>query len=130
MKTTGANDNRSLDDILSISNLAAEIEESSSSIVVVRLRRESTPDPDDDLACLLNSPVVLGARFVILEVRGLRAVSDAELQALVDFRRTVCRRGGEVRLAGVRPAVWLALHLAQLEKLFPIWDSVAQALAS
>ena len=37
---------------------------------------------------------------------------------------------GEVWLAGLQPAVWLALRQANRDRLFSIRDSVAQALAS
>ena len=39
--------------------------------------------------------------------------------ALVEYRRGLCRRGVEVRLANVQAQVWLALESAGLGTLFP-----------
>jgi hypothetical protein len=38
-------------------------------------------------------------------------------------------RGSEVWLAGLKPAVWLALQAAGLDGRFPIRDSVAQVFS-
>jgi hypothetical protein len=110
--------------------LEVEVEEPAPSIVVMRLHRGSASDPGADLAGHLKGSVVQTARFVILDLAGLRFLRGTELQTLMDFRRTLWRRGGEVWLAGLQPAVWLALHRASRDKLFTIRDSVAQALAS
>jgi hypothetical protein len=40
------------------------------------------------------------------------------MRDLVEFRRGLCRRGVEVRLANVQAQVWLALESAGLGKLF------------
>lgn len=70
-----------------------------------------------------------GPRFVILDLAGLDSLSPAALGCLEDFRRGQGRRGREVWLAGLKPAVWLALHAAGLGGRFPVRDSVARALA-
>ena len=44
------------------------------------------------------------------------------LGALIEYRRGLCRRGIEVRLANVPAQVWLALELAGLGKLFELID--------
>jgi anti-anti-sigma factor len=110
--------------------LEVEVEEPAPSIVVMRLHRELDSDSGDDLARHLSGSVVQAAQFVILDLAGLHSLDEAELQVLVDFRRTLSAWGGEVWLAGLQPAVWLALHRANRDRLFTIRDSVAQALAS
>ena len=42
--------------------------------------------------------------------------------ALVEYRRGLCRRGVEVRLANVPKEVWLALESAGLGQLFEVID--------
>jgi hypothetical protein len=42
--------------------------------------------------------------------------------ALVEYRRGLCRRGVEVRLANVPKEVWLALESAGLGHLFQVID--------
>jgi hypothetical protein len=59
----------------------------------------------------------------------LNFLSSAALSCLDRFRRKQCRRGSEVWLAGLKPAVWLTLHAAGLDGRFRVGDSVAQVLA-
>lgn len=110
-------------------DLDVEVEERSSSIVVVRLRGQAA-EAADDLAQALQSSVVPATRFVIVDLAALKSISRAALQTLVAFRRSLCWRGGEVWLAGLQPDVWLALRRANYDKLFSIRDSVAQVFAS
>jgi anti-anti-sigma factor len=112
------------------STLEVEIENHSPSIVVVRVSGEADPEQVDYLARQLGSATRQGPRFVILDLARLSLLSSAALGCLEDLRREQCWRGGEVWLAGLTPAVWLALHAAGLDGRFPIRDSVAQVFAS
>jgi anti-anti-sigma factor len=111
------------------STLEVEIENHSPSIVVVRVSGEAEPDQADDLARQLESATQQDPRFVILELAGLTFISRAALARLEQLRREQCWRGSEVWLAGLKPAVWLALHAAGLDGRFPIRSSVAQVFA-
>jgi anti-anti-sigma regulatory factor len=51
------------------------------------------------------------------------------VQTLADYSRDLRREGGEVWLTGLRPAVWLALHTARLDRLFTIRASLEEAMA-
>ena len=69
-------------------------------------------------AQLLHIP--LGAySLVVLDLAGLTFLSSLATGALVAYRRGLCRRGVEVRLANVAAQVWLALESAGLGTLFP-----------
>ena len=57
--------------------------------------------------------------LVVFDLAGLTFLSSLAMGALVAYRRGLCRRGVEVRLANVPARVWLALELAGLGKLFP-----------
>jgi anti-anti-sigma factor len=107
-----------------------EVEQRSTSVFVVRLREATTADLAEALAQQLNREVVQAARFVILDLTGLCSMSCSMLQTLVEFRRDLAWRGGEVWLAGLQPAVWSALRLANQDRYFSIRDSVAQVFAS
>jgi anti-anti-sigma factor len=50
------------------------------------------------------------------------AISSLAIGALLEYRRGLCRRGVEVRLANVPAHVWLPLELAGLGKLFEVID--------
>jgi anti-anti-sigma regulatory factor len=79
---------------------------------------------------LLRSSLRPGTRFVILDLPEMTLVGPQALTTLADLSRRLSRTGGEVWLADLRPALWLALHDAGLERLFTIRASVAQALTS
>ena len=68
-------------------------------------------------AQLLRIP--LGAySLVVLDLAELTFLSSLAMGALVEYRRGLCRRGIELRLANVQAHVWLSLESAGLGKLF------------
>jgi anti-anti-sigma factor len=72
-------------------------------------------------AQLLRIP--LGAySLVVLDLAELTFLSALAMGALIEHRRSLCRRGVEVRLANVPAQVWLALESAGLGKLFELID--------
>jgi anti-anti-sigma factor len=111
------------------SSLEVELENHSPSIVVVRVSGEADRDQADYLARELDSATKEGPRFVILDLTRLNFLSSAALGCLEGLRREECWRGNEVWLAGLKPAVWLALQAAGLDGRFPIRDSVAQVFS-
>ena len=111
------------------SSLEVELENHAPSIVVVRVSGEVYRDQADYLARQLESATEEAPLFVILDLTRLNFLSSAAMGCLEEFRREECWRGSEVRLAGLKPAVWLALQAAGLDGRFPIRDSVAQVFA-
>jgi anti-anti-sigma factor len=99
-------------------------------VVLLRVRGEAACDQAARLAELLCSSLRPGSQFVILDLAGLTLAGPAAVAALADFSRDLSRQGGEVWLANLQPAFWLALHAAGLERLFTIRPSVAEALGS
>ena len=110
--------------------LEIAVEDRGSSVVVVQIRGEATCDQAAHLEELLRSALRPRTRFVILNLPELTHVGPSALTTLADLSRQLSRTGGEVWLAGLQPALWLALHDAGLERLFTIRASVAQALTS
>jgi anti-anti-sigma factor len=110
--------------------LEFEIKDLGRSVVVIQARGEATCDRANDLNEQLRSTLSPGHQFVILDLAGLSIVGPSALQALAEFSRDVYRKGGEVWLTSLQPAVWLALHMARLERLFVIRASLALALDS
>jgi anti-anti-sigma factor len=107
-----------------------EIEDLGSSVVVVRVRGQAGCDHAVDLNEQLKLSMKPGTQFIILDLAELHFVGPEALQILAEFGRDVGQQGGEVWLAGLQPAVWLALHNACLERLFTIRASLAEALSS
>jgi anti-anti-sigma regulatory factor len=106
--------------------LVIEITDSTSAIVVVRLRGQADADQTDILEQQLWWAVRHNPRFVILDLAGLTTISRPALGSLEEFRRQRCWQGSEVWLAGLQPSVWLAFQDNHLDRLFIIRDSVAQ----
>jgi anti-anti-sigma factor len=109
--------------------LGLEVEVPFPSVVVARLCGAADADQVDALTWQLESAVREGPHFVVLDLARLNSLSPAALGCLEEFRRVQGRRGSEVWLAGLRPAVWLALHAAGLGGRFPVRDSVARVVA-
>ena len=105
--------------------LELEVEDLGDAVVVVQVRGEATGDRIADLDQQLRR-LRPGILFVILDLAGLTLVDGAALATLAQLSRDLCRKGGEVWLTGLQPAVWLALRVAGLERLFTIRASLAQ----
>jgi anti-anti-sigma factor len=90
--------------------------------LVVSIRGEASFDQAEVISAqLLRIP--LGAHWlVVLDLAELTFLSSLAMGALVEYRRGLCRRGVEVRLANVQAPVWLALELAGLGTLFEPMD--------
>jgi anti-anti-sigma factor len=68
--------------------------------------------------------------LVVFDLAGLTFVASLVLGALVSFRRALARHGGKVTPAGLQPAVKEVFHAAGLLALFPVSETVAEALAA
>jgi anti-anti-sigma factor len=110
--------------------LESDVEDLGDAVVLVKVRGEATGDRAADLDEQLRSSVRPGTRFVVLDLAGLTFIHPSALGALARFSRDLSRRGGEVWLASLQPAVWLALQVAGLARLFTIRTSLARALSS
>jgi anti-anti-sigma factor len=111
-------------------SLEFDVEDLGASVVLVQVRGAATGEQADDLNEQLRSFLIQGLPFVILDLTGLSFVSPSALQTLAEFSRDFGRRGGEVWLVGLQAAVWLALHRAQLGRLFTIRVSRTEALGA
>src|SRR5262249_5260351 len=107
-------------------SLEWDVEGLGDAVVLFQVRGAATgeqmADLDRQLRCLRP-----GTPFVILDLAGVTRVDGAALARLAQWSRDLGRQGGEVWLTGLRPAVWLALRVAGLERLFTIRSSLAQA---
>jgi anti-anti-sigma factor len=99
-------------------------------VVVVRMRGAATFDQAAELEEQLRSSLGPGTRFIILDLAKLTLLDPSALAVLAEFCRDQSRKGGEVWLTGLQPAVWLALREAKLDRLFTIRASLAEVLPS
>jgi anti-anti-sigma factor len=97
---------------------------------IVRVRGDATCDRTAELDERLRSSQNRETRFVILDLAESGRFDPEALTTLADYARDLRRTGGEVWLADLQPATWLALRAARLDRLFTIRASMAQGLQS
>jgi anti-anti-sigma factor len=72
-------------------------------------------------AQLLRLPLD-GYSLVVFDLAELTFLSSLAMGALIAYRRGLCRREVEMRLANVPAPIWLALESAGLGQLLPLVD--------
>ena len=87
--------------------------------LTVALRGEASFDQAEIIAAQLLRIPLETYSLVVLDLAELTFLSSLAMGTLVAYRRGLCRRGVEVRLANVAAQVWLALESAGLGTLFP-----------
>lgn len=78
----------------------------------------------------LGEEVKAGRTRLVLDFAGVDYVSSAGLRALLATMKEARQRGGDVRLAGVRPEVARVLELSGFTHLLKLFPDAASAAAS
>ena len=86
------------------------------------IRGEASFDQAEVISARLLRIPLDGYSLVVFDLAQLTFLSCLAMGALVAYRRGLCRRGVEVRLANVSARVWLALESAGLGQLLPPMD--------
>ena len=86
--------------------------------LTVALRGEASFDQAEVISAELLRIPLDGYSLVVFDLAGLTLLSSLATGVLVEYRRGLCRRGVELRLANVQAQVWLALESTGLGKLF------------
>ena len=68
-----------------------------------------------------------GARAIILDMSDLEFVSSAGLRAILTLAKSLRSAQGEVRFAGLRPAVQEVFAISGFTSLFPIHRTLEEA---
>jgi anti-anti-sigma factor len=87
-------------------------------LLLVAIRGEARFDQAEVISAQLLRIPLDAYWLVVLDLSDLTFLSSLAMGALVAYRRGLCRRGVEVRLANVQARVWLALESAGLGQLF------------
>src|SRR6516165_4271182 len=90
--------------------------------LLVAIKGEASFDQAEVISTQLLRIPLEAYSLVVLDLAELTFLSSLAMGALVEYRRGLCRRGVEIRLANVPAQVWLALELAGLRKLFETID--------
>ena len=102
-------------------NLAFHVE-SRPHFLLVAIKGEGSFDQAEVISAQLFRIPLEAYSLVVLDLAQLTSLSSLAMNALVEYRRGLWRRGVEVRLANVPAQVWLALESAGLGKLFELID--------
>ncbi|MWA06472.1 anti-sigma factor antagonist [Actinomadura sp. LD22] len=113
-----------------VPGLAVEVAERRPGTAVVAVAGEIDLHTADGLRAALVRAHAAGARRLVLDFAAVPFCDAAGLGALVGAHNEVCASGGEIVLAGVRPAQLRLLRITGLHRLFAVHADVAAALAS
>ena len=90
--------------------------------LLVAVRGEASFDQAEAISAELLQIPLEAYSLVVLDLAELTFLSSLAIGALIEYRRGLCPRGIEVRLANVQAQVWLVLESAGLGKLFEVID--------
>ena len=93
-----------------------------SHFLLVAIQGEASFEQAEFLSAQLLRIPLEAYSLVVLNLAELTFLSSLAMGALIEYRRDLCRRGVDIRLANVPAQVWLALELAGLRKLFETID--------
>ena len=69
-----------------------------------------------------------GAPKVVLNLSAVEYLVTTALAKFMSLRAKVDKKGGELILCGLQPAVAEVMHITQFDTLFPIYETEEQAL--
>ena len=104
----------------------------SSNVSVVRFRDQKIIDPEaiQELGQELFDLVDQDARGkIVLNFSNVEFLSSAALGKLITFEKKVKKEGAELILTDISPEIFQVFAITNLDKLFQIKDSEADALA-
>ncbi|MGI5329924.1 STAS domain-containing protein [Actinomadura nitritigenes] len=112
-----------------VAGLAIEVAERRPGTAVVTVTGEIDLHTADGLRARLVKAHGAGARRLVLDFAAVPFCDAAGLGALVGAHNEISATGGEIVLAGVRPAQLRLLRITGLHNLFAVHADVAAALA-
>ncbi|MFB4304170.1 STAS domain-containing protein [Actinomadura sp. NTSP31] len=112
-----------------VAGLAIEVAERRPGTAVVTVTGEIDLHTADTLRARLVKAHAAGARRLVVDFAAVPFCDAAGLGALVGAHNEISGSGGEIVLAGVRPAQLRLLRITGLHRLFALHPDVAGALA-
>lgn len=70
-----------------------------------------------------------GVRFITVDMAGVSFLDSSGLSALVSVFKTLRHAGGRLNLVAAGPQAHTALRLTLLDKVLPLFETVAEAVA-
>ncbi len=78
----------------------------------------------------VRTAVTAGTRNILLDLAGVEFMSSSGLSALLQVRKDLLKRGGELRLCELRPQVYEVFSITGFNQVFPIHRTRDDAIAA
>jgi len=78
---------------------------------------------------VLTDLIETGSHLVVVSMGGVTFLDSTGLQALIHARKQIREHRGALRLVGLRSGPAKVIEITGLRNMFPIWDTVEDALA-
>jgi anti-sigma B factor antagonist len=99
-------------------------------VAIVRCRGDVVFGPEEDELRLTGLSLLKETNHVLLLLDGIERIDSEGVAVLVGLYISARNRGGEVKLAELSPKCSRVLHITRIEKVFEIYETEEQALAS
>jgi anti-sigma B factor antagonist len=96
--------------------------------VVVQLNGQLDVDSSVHLKERLKSIAAEGTMLIVIDFQDVDFVDSSGLSALVSGLKAVRQRGGAIHLSRLQHQALTALRLTMLDRVFPIYPTISQAL--
>ena len=97
---------------------------------LVRLHGSCTMEVSNQLGEKLRELAEDDVNHIILDMTDLDFIESTGLGGVVSTYLRCRRRSGDLKLVGPRPPILAVLQLTRLTQLFPVFDSIDDALAA
>jgi anti-sigma B factor antagonist len=105
-----------------------EVERQTSGYVVVTPGGRVDVDSAPDLKDILRRVAEDGPLLVVVDLAEVDFIDSSGLSALVSGLKALRQHGGSISLSKPHPQALTALRLTMLDRVFPIYPSVSEAL--
>ncbi len=106
-----------------------EIERPKPGRVIVRLQGRLDADTAPGLKEQLHEIARTGAESVVVDMQAVDFIDSSGLSALVSGLKALRQQGGALNLSQPQTQALTALRLTMLDRVFPIFTSVEEALS-
>ena len=104
--------------------------ESRDATCIVRLHGSCTMEVSNDLGESLQELAKDNVTHLILDMSDLDFIESTGLGGVVSTYLRCRRRDGDLKLVGPQPPILAVLQLTRLTQLFPVFDTIEEALAA
>lgn len=99
-------------------------------VIVLKLTGPLDVKGGPEMLGQIGQTLVKGPLNMVLDMAGVRYTDSTGLGSLLRAVRVTAAADGQMRLAAMQPEIFNVFKLAGIDRLFEIYDTVEQAVAS